>query len=758
MMHLETRGTQGAAATGASAANTTSSSPSGPAASPAGERSRRVDAPARPSLPRTIGRHAAVVLVPALLAFAGTRLLTQAVDRHSGQGGVEASSDADAHATPWPLPRVWPFEGVDRSSDPTLEAAAGGAVEATVTVGPETGEGGAGTEAEEDEVIFDAGYFRDGDDEPGPELNWQVRPLTPPRSIVVGAWDAPTTAPIRQAAFSAENGGRHHHLQATAEAVAVAMAASLGDGSATWFVQPEKGQSASSDATPEPSAADADPDHLVRETRIPLESGRIEFGTMLGNLMTALGFEPATVNQVRATLGNADFDVNGFVGRGQLRLIEAATRQVVEFESTAEELVVRVDVLRLREERNAIHASIRDTIGRWFPGAADAMETRYGLYLQTTPDTMRPLDAEDDPAAVNMLLTQTAQRQRGDGSSGARTVVLVHGLDDPGIIWNDLIPHLLGAGHTVLRFEYPNDQPISDSAALFAEELSRLRLAGVDNLSIVAHSMGSLVAREVLTNPVWYAGQASWGGAREQLPSVDRFIMVGPPNHGASLANLRFVAELRDIAVRSISGPEDGFLFNGFFDGAGEAKIDLLPESAFLQELNARPLPQGVQMTIIAGRVSPVDEAEVTALLERLRQSEHAGDEAPTTAPASGSTSTSTSASASSPAASSSPPMTAEDGGSVFGLNIDPQAWNEHLDNLETGLLGIIGGMGDGAVSLASTHLEGVSDVVVVEANHFGMLRNVIPGIDRVPPAIPVILSRLERSGEGGGAAGGRRN
>jgi pimeloyl-ACP methyl ester carboxylesterase len=78
-------------------------------------------------------------------------------------------------------------------------------------------------------------------------------------------------------------------------------------------------------------------------------------------------------------------------------------------------------------------------------------------------------------------------------------VVLIHGLDDPGQVWQILAPALLKSGFKVWLMHHPNDQPIVESARLFFKELKALKQRGVDRISIVAHSMGGLVSREMLT-------------------------------------------------------------------------------------------------------------------------------------------------------------------------------------------------------------------------------------------------------------------
>lgn len=199
------------------------------------------------------------------------------------------------------------------------------------------------------------------------------------------------------------------------------------------------------------------------------------------------------------------------------------------------------------------------------------------------PAAMQP------PAGRYGLFPQTAQTE----PHRALRVVLVHGLDEPGDIWADLLPVLDDAGFASFEFRYPNDQGVDRSADLLAAAWTELP----DDLPVVliGHSMGGLVIREFVSR----YRQPLTNGASLAGAEVHGVILAGTPNQGADLARLRVLLELRD---QWAAAQQTGFSpLAGLIDGTGAAKIDLQPNSHFLTELNARPWPSGVAIHIIGG-------------------------------------------------------------------------------------------------------------------------------------------------------------
>ncbi len=217
------------------------------------------------------------------------------------------------------------------------------------------------------------------------------------------------------------------------------------------------------------------------------------------------------------------------------------------------------------QQERRLRNQVQERLEQRLPAAMQAPAVRYGI----SPETV-------------------------DGSQRRPfRVLLVHGLDEPGDIWADLLPVLDAAGFDAREFRYPNDQAIDRSANLLAA--SWLQLPADLPVVLIGHSMGGLVIRDFVSrqrHPV--ATPALVEGA-----AVRSVILVGTPNQGSSWARLRVWLELRDLWAAS---RRSGFsLLAGLLDGTGAAKIDLRRGSDFLADLNARPWPPAIQVHIIGG-------------------------------------------------------------------------------------------------------------------------------------------------------------
>jgi pimeloyl-ACP methyl ester carboxylesterase len=306
------------------------------------------------------------------------------------------------------------------------------------------------------------------------------------------------------------------------------------------------------------------------------------------------------------------------------------------------------------QDDRRLRVLVHDQLHDWFPDLMAPDDGWHGLHRQATGDT------------------------------AALQVVLIHGLDEPGGIWDDLLPALTAAGYAVWEFRYPNDQGVDRSAEYLAKHWPTLDPSRP--VALIGHSMGGLVAREFVSR---------WRHPVDTQPLVDGapvagVVLAGTPNHGSEWARLRIWLELRDqfasLAERRFS------LFAALRDGTGEAKIDLRPESDFLRALNARPWPESVPVLLIAGQLlSP--NGSLSAGLDAA---------------------------------------SAEVGSPQLGLQL--HAWWSSLGAQ----------VGDGVVSLESIQLPDMPSPIILEASHRGMLHRLYPS-DPEPPAIAPILAALRQ-------------
>jgi len=186
-------------------------------------------------------------------------------------------------------------------------------------------------------------------------------------------------------------------------------------------------------------------------------------------------------------------------------------------------------------------------------------------------------------------------------------------------------------------------------------------------------------------------------------------VTLGTPHKGSPWARLRSVAEMREQVQRWAESDDlDPARLLGFFnDGDGQAGIDLMPGSAFFDQLEERSLPAGIHVVCVVGRTDTpstvagtLSSASARGLLRDLVGEEQA---------------------------------------SLVLTQVDK--------------LG--GDLGDGVVPVSSAVMDGATDIVVVYANHRGMIRT-IELEERVrsgvgmpqaaePPAIQVVLDRLRK-------------
>ena len=178
---------------------------------------------------------------------------------------------------------------------------------------------------------------------------------------------------------------------------------------------------------------------------------------------------------------------------------------------------------------------------------------------------------------------------------GRPPVLLIHGYLATRGSLGLLERRLADMGHLVLSYRLGllHAADISESAAFIARKVESLAAQiGLDQLDIVGHSMGGLVALHYLKR---------LGGRRR----VRRLVMLGTPVGGT------WSALLGTLAMP-----------------LGRASLQLLPESQFLRELAEGPLPGGVEIVCVSGardRLAPSKRTYLAGVRHICLPTNHAG-------------------------------------------------------------------------------------------------------------------------------------
>jgi pimeloyl-ACP methyl ester carboxylesterase len=289
------------------------------------------------------------------------------------------------------------------------------------------------------------------------------------------------------------------------------------------------------------------------EARVPLVDGKVETKALTRALCDELRL-PASVS-----LDVGRIDVRGETGSLFVVALNEALGSGCRVSVDDDALVLRVDPAKLPHDCEALKRATRTFATLAAPEAAAAQAGRYGLKFP------RPLDPS------------------------RRLVVMIHGLDGN---WMPIADLLQSDGFQVAYFQYPDDQPIADSAALFTRYMTALRAAYPRMpADVVAHSMGGLVARAYIEGDDYAGG-------------IDHFLMLGTPNRGTEWAKCRVALEFQEHYHQWRSDPDWRWTW-AITDGLGEAGTDLKPRSEFLMTINSRPRREGVRYTIVAGSQHP---------------------------------------------------------------------------------------------------------------------------------------------------------
>ncbi len=400
-------------------------------------------------------------------------------------------------------------------------------------------------------------------------------------------------------------------------------------------------------AEPDPGAIRVvhDREAFVTTIHVPARDGEVAWLDILRGVSRARGFDDAALDEL-GRRGSIPVD-SPFV-RPIIATLNATFSPDIEFSLAAARGQNEPAALQIRLNRKALLASHREISRRLRRSVTASLRPakRYGIRL----DKGWQLAPPDQPL-----------------------VLLVHGLQSSGDHMANLLVRQRSARMPCGVFDYPNDQPIPESARLLADELQRFRDSHPRRrVALLTHSMGGLVARAVVEDPALDPG------------NVDRLIMISPPTQGSVLAEFGFGLDLCEAVLGADRRDHVRWAAAAIEDGLADAQVDLQPGSPFLTTLNARHRNPKIRYTVILGDVATLTAEELVAARRMLARA--------------GATNRWV---------------------RFFGSRVD--RWLADLDE-------VVDGRGDGVVALKRGRLAGVEDTVIRHFSHLSFNRAPMTG------------------------------
>lgn len=247
------------------------------------------------------------------------------------------------------------------------------------------------------------------------------------------------------------------------------------------------------------------------------------------------------------------------------------------------------------------------------------------------------------------------------------TVCLVHGINSTADVFLHMVRPIEDAGFGIVVFDYAFNRKLDDSVRRFSHDWTAFRKAHGEQQpwAILGHSMGALVARGYVEGDD-YAGD------------VSSLIMIAPVNQGSYLSRTQTLIQLLD-RIQAAGDPAANRALSHLSDGLGAAASDMLPGSRFLKQINERRRRTGVGYHILAG-----DKGFLTVPVRKQMEEAVAA---------------------------------ARRG--ILRVFIDLAIRNGLYAQLDE----LTDGTGDGCMSVDRTRLDGVSDHVVIHADHVELVR-----------------------------------
>tara|TARA_Y100001934_G_C12343531_1_gene771519 strand:+ start:439 stop:1713 length:1275 start_codon:yes stop_codon:yes gene_type:complete len=191
-------------------------------------------------------------------------------------------------------------------------------------------------------------------------------------------------------------------------------------------------------------------------------------------------------------------------------------------------------------------------------------------------------------------------------NSTTKTVLIIHGLESSPKELRPIQRCFEKSGIQTLIYEYPNDGSLAYAGDELANLLTKFQTKHPNiEITIAAHSMGGLVARYCLENP------------KLDVSNVVRLVLLGTPNRGSDLVRGYGVLE---FVLDVLPNVRTGTPLAVYQDGLGEAQADLTPDSRFLTILDGWEQRKDVDYFAAAGTEGFVNEEQFDQAVSILRR------------------------------------------------------------------------------------------------------------------------------------------
>lgn len=236
----------------------------------------------------------------------------------------------------------------------------------------------------------------------------------------------------------------------------------------------------------------------------------------------------------------------------------------------------------------------------------DAQETEKRPNQEDLSNSLKKARAGNTPSEKEV----SDKAKLKENFSSKRLCILIHGLNSRSSVMKPLAKKIKDEGIVVACFDYPNDDRINRSAYLLSEELRKHQLRfPKQKISIVAHSMGGLVARRVIEDPKLHS------------ENIDQLVMICTPNHGSNLAKVAIGMDVWEHFIsRNEILPDLSRIKSSFADGVNDAATDLRPGSKFLADLNKQPRNKKVRYSSLIGNGGAIKKDKLELFAKKIEK------------------------------------------------------------------------------------------------------------------------------------------